>query len=82
MSYVHTSTYKGIGRDVNLFVCSIYSYGNIKYLGVIGNFIKVNNMSNQDDWSKYETPIDSVDITSQIGTDTIDSSLTIEYKYP
>lgn len=41
MRIAPTNYRNGTGRDYNFFVCSIYSIGDIKYVGVFGNFFKL-----------------------------------------
>ncbi|PWG82056.1 hypothetical protein DDR33_03280 [Pararcticibacter amylolyticus] len=40
-SYLHKSHYDGVGREFNGLVFSVYSYKDIRYLGILGNFIRM-----------------------------------------
>ncbi|MGV8877807.1 MAG: hypothetical protein ACOH2A_02125 [Sphingobacteriaceae bacterium] len=41
MSYLHTTTSSGLGRDFNGLLFSVYSKNGTKYIGILENFIEL-----------------------------------------
>lgn len=41
-AYIGSSTYSGLKRTTNLFVCGLYKHNGETYFGMIGNFWKFN----------------------------------------
>jgi hypothetical protein len=54
--YSGYSTYEGLHRNNNFFICSIYRRGGNKYLGIVGNFFKISRLP--IDTTSQAPPID------------------------
>jgi len=74
--YIGSSTYEGLHKQTNLFVVSIYKERGTEYIGVLGNFFKVEKeLPKQHTY--YSPALPEVDSTRKDTTKQIIGKLTI-----
>lgn len=52
-SYLGVNSYKGLKKPVNLFIAAIYKQGGREYIGVLGNFWRIDKYANIEVYQKH-----------------------------